>query len=525
MRAILGWGALATAALTVAVSVPAQAQDESDVPPPEATATSVPPGQIEAAVGQLDAIATGLMKRTGVPGMSIAVVHDDQVVYAKGFGVRNTRTNQPVDANTVFELASVSKPLGATVIARVVGQRKIAWTDLVRTYLPWFKLNDPSTTRQLQIADLYAHRSGLPDHAGDLLEDLGYGRDQILRRLRYLPLTPIRSHYAYTNFGMTAGAVAVARSQHTSWEALSQRMLYRPLGMSSTSSRYADFVKAPNHADLHVDVSGTWRPLHTRDADAQSPAGGASSSASDMAKWMRLELSGGTFDGKRIVGAQALLDSFTPHIVTFPGPANASSRPGFYGLGMDLGVDATARTRLSHSGAFSLGGATTVWMVPGLDLGIVVLTNGYPVGLPESVAQTFLDLAEQGRVTRDWLEAYSPLFAALGENHSRLAGKQPPANAKRARAARSYAGRYAHNPYYGPARVTAGGSRLTLHLGPGRGKAFRLTHWSGDTFVYRPTGENSTGISAVTFSKVRGGRTTQLLVENLNAEGLGSFRR
>jgi CubicO group peptidase (beta-lactamase class C family) len=520
MRRLLGGAATAVALLLV----PA-AHAQSDVPPPVATATPVPEGQVDAAVGQLDAIATGLLQRTGVPGMAIAVVHDDRVVYAKGFGVRNTRTGAPVGADTVFQLASLSKPLGATVVARAVGQHIVGWDDLMRDRLPWFRLKDRDTTRQLTIADLYAHRSGLPDHAGDLLEDLGYGRRQVLRRLRYLPLTPIRSHYAYTNFGMTAGAVAVARAAHTSWEALSQRLLYGPLGMRSTSSRYADYARARNRADLHVDVDGTWRPLYRRDADAQSPAGGASSSVDDLARWMRLELAGGRFDGRRIVAAQPLLESFQPHIMTLPAPSSVAARPSFYGLGMDLGTDPTGRVRLSHSGAFALGAATTFTMVPDLDLGIVVLTNGEPIGLPESVAQTFLDLVEQGTVTRDWLSAYAPLFAALTENTSRLAGHRPPGHPQPARAARAYAGRYAHNPYYGPARVTARGSRLTLHLGPGGRKAFALRHWSGDTFSYVPPGENAVGVSAVTFSRVRGGRPTRLTIENLDAEGLGRFRR
>jgi CubicO group peptidase (beta-lactamase class C family) len=484
----------------------------------------VPQAQIDAAVGQLDAIAEGLLQRTGVPGLAISVVHDDRVVYAKGFGVRNTTTGAPVDQNTVFELASMSKPIGATVVARAVGRHQVAWTDLVTTYLPWFKLKNPATTRQLQIADLYSHRSGLPDHGGDELEDLGYGRNQILRRLRYLPLTPIRSHYAYTNFGITAGAEAVARATHMSWERLSRRNLYEPLGMTSTSSRHADYAKAPNRADLHVEVDGAWKPLYQRDADAQSPAGGVSSTVVDLAKWMRLELGDGMFDGRRIVAAAPLLETFTPHILSAP-PGEASWRPGFYGLGWDLGTDQTGRVRFSHSGAFALGAGTTVWLVPDLDLGITVLSNGAPVGLPESVAQSFLDIVEQGRVTRDWLEAYTPAFAALSENPSRLAGKRPPANARKARAARAYAGRYGHNRYYGPATVSARGNHLTLHLGPGGRTAFALRHWSGDTFSYTPSGENATGISAVTFSRVRYGRATRLTVENLNADGLGRFRR
>jgi CubicO group peptidase (beta-lactamase class C family) len=521
MRRLLG-GAAAAAALMCAT--PAGAQDQADVPPPAAVATPVAPQQIDAAVGQLDTIAGALLARTGVPGMAISVVHGDRLVYAKGFGVRNTTTKAPVDENTVFQLASMSKPIGATVVARAVSRGQVAWTDLVTKDLPWFALKRPSTTRQLQIADLYSHRSGLPDHAGDDLEDLGYDRAQILRRLRYLPLTPIRSTYAYTNYGITAAAEAVAHATHTSWDRLSQRTLYAPLGMTSTSSRHADYVKAADRADLHVREGTTWQPRYQRDPDPQSPAGGVSSTVVDLAKWMRLVLADGVFDGRRIVGASALLQTVTPHILSAP-PGQLSWRPGFYGLGWDLSTDQTGRTRFAHSGAFALGAGTTVWLVPDLDLGITVLTNGAPTGLAESVAQSFLDLVEQGRVTRDWLEAYAPSFAALLENPGRLAGKQPPAHPRAARPARRYAGRYAHNPYFGPATVTARGQRLTLHLGPGGRKAFPLRHWSGDTFSYVPAGESSPGISAVTFSRVRHGRPTRLTVENLNAEGLGSFRR
>jgi CubicO group peptidase (beta-lactamase class C family) len=523
MRGTHALGALAVAAVTAATAVPAQAQqDQADVPPPVASATPVTEAQIDAAVAQLDTLAPELLQRTGVPGMAIAVVHGDQVVYAKGFGVRNTRTNQPVDANTVFQLASMSKPLGATVIARAVGQHKVAWTDKVRRYLPWFKLGNPATNAELQIADLYSHRSGLPDHAGDLLEDLGYDRTQILHRLRYLPLRPIRTHYAYTNFGMTAGAEAVAAATHTPWATLSQQELYGPLGMTHTSSRYAGYAKASNRADLHVDADGTWKPLYQRKPDAQSPAGGVSSTVTDLAQWMRLELGEGRYDGQRIIAAAALLQTFTPHIVTADVTLPAA-RSSFYGLGWDMSDDQTGRVRLSHSGAFALGAATTVWLVPDLDLGITVLTNGAPIGLPESLVQDFLDLAEQGHITRDWLAAYGPSFAALAGDDTRLRPR-PPANAKPQRAASAYTGRYAHNPYYGPLTVTAKGQRLTLRIGAHQ-TAYPLTHYSGDTFAWTPPGESSTGRAAVTFAGARAGRPQRVTIENLDAEGLGTFRR
>jgi CubicO group peptidase (beta-lactamase class C family) len=135
----------------------------------------IPKGQIAKAIQGLDGIVGEALNRSGVPGLAIAVVHDDEVVYAKGFGVRRVGSGEPVDQNTVFQLASVSKPLGSTVIAGVIGQGSgLDWNTPVAKHLTGFALADPYVSSQVTIGDLYSHRSGLPDHAGDLLEDLGY---------------------------------------------------------------------------------------------------------------------------------------------------------------------------------------------------------------------------------------------------------------------------------------------------------------------------------------------------------------
>ena len=483
----------------------------------------IPPGQIEAAVGRLDGLADGLLRRTGVPGLAVAVVHDDKVVYAKGFGVRKVGTDERVDKNTVFQLASVSKPLGATVIARSVGRGKLGWDDPITHYLPRFRLSDPFTSRQVTIADMYAHRSGLPEHIGDLQEDMGYGQREVLRRLRYVPLAPpLRSGYAYTNFGLTVGGLAAARAERTSWQGLSSRNLYKPLGMTSTSSRFSDYARSPRRAFGHVRVGGRWLAKFVRDADAQAPAGGASSSVADLAKWLRLVLADGVFNGKRLIAKRALRVMLSPHSLTAP-PPTPDSRPSMSGLGIDIAVDSTGRVRYTHSGAFALGAGTAVAWLPSENLGIVALTNGEPIGVPESLIANFLDLAELGRVTRDWLAGYTPFFAALKANTSRLAGKPRPAHPKPALGARAYAGTYA-NRYYGPARIAARRGRLTMTLGP-KNARFALRHWNASTFSYQPRGENAVGISAVRFRLGTDGRPAAMNVEFLDAQGLGTFTR
>ncbi|WP_175410267.1 serine hydrolase [Streptomyces sp. TRM64462] len=482
--------------------------------------------QVRTAVGQLDGLVGGLMRRTGVPGVAVSVVHRGEVIHQKGYGVRRVGEPDKVDADTVFALASLSKPLASTVVAGVVGRdEKVAWDDPVVEHDPGFALRDPWVSERVTIEDLFAHRSGLPDHAGDLLEDLGYDQAYILRHLREQPLAPFRATYAYTNMGLTAAAVAVARARGTTWEALSSDVLYKPLGMDSTSSRFADYEKAGNKAALHVPgARGVWRAEHTRDADAQSPAGGASSTVRDMGEWMKLQLADGEAGGRRVVDAEALNRTRLPHSLSRPARAPAG-RSGFYGLGWNVDYDDEGRLKLSHSGAFNLGAATAVALLPSEGLGIVVLTNGRPIGVPETVTSAFLDIAQHGRQTVDWWTLANEAFQSLdAAERSDTDYTKPPSDAAPPKPASVYEGTYA-NPYYGPLTVRAGADgRLVMELGP-RPTRFRLFPYDGDTFSYESTGENAAGRFGVTFTTASGAQASKVVVENLDRTGLGTFTR
>jgi CubicO group peptidase (beta-lactamase class C family) len=145
------------------------------------------PERVKAATAELEKLAQQTLKGMDLPGIAIAVVHRDRVVYKQGFGVREAGKPDAIDADTVFQLASVSKPLSSTVLAAIVGEGRISWDDRVIDHDASFRMYDPYVTRELRLRDLLCHRSGLPDHAGDLLEDLGFDRNEILRRLRYQP--------------------------------------------------------------------------------------------------------------------------------------------------------------------------------------------------------------------------------------------------------------------------------------------------------------------------------------------------
>jgi CubicO group peptidase (beta-lactamase class C family) len=217
---------------------------------PAQTETS---GNINTALTKLDTFIYEAMQKTKVPGLAVAVVYQGRVVLLKGYGVRKLGDPATVDPDTVFEIASVSKPIASTIVASLVGTGKVSWDDRIQALDPKFALSNPAATEQVTIRDMFSHRSGLPTGAGDVLEDLGYSRPEILPRIRLVPLAgQFRTTYHYSNFGLTEGAIAATLKTGKTWEEIAQQQLYGKIGMTSTSSRYSDYENSPNKAALVV---------------------------------------------------------------------------------------------------------------------------------------------------------------------------------------------------------------------------------------------------------------------------------
>ena len=504
--------------------LPELAVPEAMTPPPMAVLLPVPDERIMAAVSTLDDLGQDVLTRTGIPGLAIAVVHDGRTVYARGFGKRAVDHPESIDADTVFLLASVSKPVGATVVATQVDAGRVSWDSPVREFLPSFDLGDLWVSDHVTIGDLYAHRSGLPDHAGDDLEDIGFDRSTVLERLALLPKGTFRVDYAYTNFGITAAAEAVATAAGMDWASLSETALYAPLGMRSTSSKHADYMARDNRAASHVAAEDGYAVADLRQPDAQSPAGGVSSSARDMARWMAMVLGHGMAEGERVISEDALLPAMSAQTIR-GSQMDVSARPGAYGFGFNVDTRLSGRVMLSHSVAFSLGASTSVAIIPDLDLGIVVLTNAPPTGAAEGITASFLDRAELGTDSRDWLSAYAPIMAPLSAPVGHLMGMEPPAAPVPAGPVENYVGTY-DNEYFGPASIAAINGSLVLRLGP-ESQELPMRHWNGDTFVVYPVTENQPvgSVSLVEFLEVSSKPAMAVRIEHLNDENLGVFRR
>lgn len=491
-----------------------------------AAAGPVTRAQVEAALPRIEAMAREIVASGGAPGLAIGVVHDDAVLWMAGFGRRQAGAPETVDPDTVFQLASMSKPLSATVVAALVGQGLVDWDDRIADLDPDFALHDPYPTAEVTVRDFFTHRSGLPGGAGNDLEMIGYDRATVMRRLRLVPpWVSFRGGYAYSNAGVTEGALAAARPTGQNWESVAAEALFGPAGMAASSFRYADFVARENRAALHVRFDGAWEPRATRDPTPQAPAGGATSSVRDLTRWMRLELAEGRLDGVELIPAAALDPTHAP--LTARGTNPVTGAPAFYGLGwsVEYGRHGLA---WGHAGAFSQGARTVVTLLPESDLGIVVLANAFPTGAPEALSDSFFDLVFEGAPAQDylsaWNAAYEGLFGpALAEAKATYAS--PPDPATPALPPDAYAGAYA-NAYVGAARVEAAGDGgLTLILGPEGAKRFALRHFDRDLFVYFPDAELPDMPSAAQFVVGPQGRALSLTLEPLDANGLGTLAR
>lgn len=513
-------GLFAFSCSSVSLSQPISIQSQVN---PAADAIQIPKGSIEKAIKALPQIVTDIMKRSHVPGMAVAVVHGGKTVFAEGYGIRKAGEDDLVSAETVFQIASISKSLSATVAAIEVTKGTIAWDDSVAKYLPNFKLSNKYVSEHGTIGDFFAHRAGLPGTAGDNLEDLGFKRDEIIARLQYVPLDSFRNSYHYGNYNTTISAEAVAAAAHEPWEKLADTRLLQPLNMKSTSYRYIDFTKQSNRATMHAYQNGIFLSLGEHNPDEQSPAGGVSSNVLDLAEWLKLLLAAGEYKDKRMISKNALVPVLSPQSISAHAQ-DLSSRTGFYGYGFNINTEPGGRPSMGHSGAFLYGAGTTFKIVPSADIGIVVLTNGAPIGAAEAVVAQFNDIALYGNSSRDWFARYNDAMKGFFQPQADLSFKDKPVKRTTAKTLQNYTGSF-ENRYFGMAEIKDVDGTLTLVLGPEK-LQFPLQHWNENTFSFVPIGEAElVGSLASIVFKLDVNRAQSFDIDFYNADGMGQWTR
>ncbi len=418
-------------------------------------------------IDELDAFVRQALKEYGVPGCALAVVKDDKVVIVRGYGVRRSGSSEAVDENTLFMIASNTKPFTAAVLATLVDEGKLGWDDHVIDRLPEFLLPDPYPTREANIRDLLAHRTGLPAFAGDNLERLGFDRPEILRRIRFLKSThSFREKAGYSNPGYLAAGMVAARVGHSTWEELVATRLLQPLGMTHSGVSVKDRDGSSNVAEAHfAKPDGELYVVPWNNHDPMGPAGSITSTGADMARWVRMQLNEGRLDGKQVISAKSIREMRMPAMVETPSFAELApidQQSGFsYGLGW--GIYHYQGSEIVEKGGAQAGMRSCVTLVPSKKAGIVVLANMNLTVLPEAIRAKFLEMVV-APAGRDLQAEIRQAQAAIKKSFS----TSPPAKAKGGPASlplAKYAGVYT-NDLCGPMTIRLEQDKLRWEAGP-----------------------------------------------------------
>jgi CubicO group peptidase (beta-lactamase class C family) len=453
--------------------------------------TLVSPALSQSIPPDLDAYVASSMKAFDVPGIAVAIVKDNKILLAKGYGVRKLGESTPVDEFTQFAIGSNTKAFTTVALATLVDQGKLAWDDPVYQRLPGFVMYDPYVSHEMTIRDLITHRSGMGLGEGDLLfwPQSTYTRDDIVYKLRFMkPQSSFRSHFAYDNLlYMTAGQIIPAVTG-VSWDDYIRQHIFAPLGMTHSVVTNKDFKPGDDYSAPHSVVDGKLQPIPLESLDNVGPAGSIHSCATDMAKWVQLQLNHGKFadrDGylfteqrsREMWTAQTILP------VGDPPPPLAGLKANFsdYAFGWFL-RDYHGRKLVGHTGGVA-GFVSRVMLVPEENLGIVVLTNAEEGGAFDSILYRVLDYYFH-IPPADWVAAYKAVDDAEKKDAAEVMKKAESArdsNSKPSLPLEKYAGIY-NDAWYGPISIKLENGGLVISFDHTPGMVGDLQHWQYDTF-------------------------------------------
>ncbi|HKV37322.1 MAG TPA: serine hydrolase [Pyrinomonadaceae bacterium] len=329
---------------------------------PAATATDY-----STALAAIEKALDDKRKELGIPGISLAIVKDDQIIYVKGIGYKDIDKKLPVTPDTRFAIGSASKAFTAMLAAMSADEGKLSLDDSPKKFLPYFTLRDPDAAAKITIRDLLAHRSGL--NRTDLAMVTGVlNREELIKVAGMAkPTAKLGEKFQYQNVMYTAAGEAVAKAQNSTWDKLIADRIFNPLGMKNSDTTAADMQKSKDYSfgyDYNPSTKGT-RHLPQREIGAAAPAGAINSSARDMAQWLRLMLANGSINGKRLV-SEKNFDELVRKQVNVAGAVD-------YGLGWFL-RQWNGHKVVEHGGNID-GFNSQVALMPDQKLGFVLLTN------------------------------------------------------------------------------------------------------------------------------------------------------
>ena len=358
-------------------------------PPPQHTAPLAPGFDVH----QFETIAQALVANQRVPGLALAIVKDGRILSARGYGITDVRAAEPIDAHTVFRLASLSKAFAGTLTGLLVSEGALRWDSKLTDYMPNLQLSQPGAAQQLTVADVLSHRVGLTRNTYDRDLEANVDYHTLVQKLAYAPMTCHPGQcYAYQNIAFCLiGDVVFAATGKVYGETLAHQV-FKPLGMNDASTGLEGIEDSPRWAKPHVRGGRGWVSLMPKPAYYEvMPAAGVNASISDMAQWLIAQ----TGHRPDVLPASLLATLHAPVIDT-PSELRGSSWRGErldaagYALGWRV-YDYAGHRLVFHGGAVQ-GYRGVVALLPESDLGIAILWNSESA-LPSALMPTIIDTA------------------------------------------------------------------------------------------------------------------------------------
>ena len=336
----------------------------------------------------LDTFALRLLKEWDAPGVTIAVVEKNKVIYTGGFGYRDYEKKLPVTENTLFAIGSCTKAFTSSILGMLEKEGKVSLDKPVRDYLPELVFKNDYTNKHATLRDMMCHRTGLPRH-----DYSWYGstasRNELLSRVQYQePTFELREKYQYNNFMFMAQGLVIEKITGKSWEENMRERIFKPLGMSKTNMSVIEMEKSADRSLAYSSTNNKIKAIPYRNIDAIGPAGSINSCAKDMANWLITWINDGKFNGKEIIPpgyrAQAITSQISPG-GGLPGTENPDLHMSGYGLAWGIS-SYRGHYRVEHSGGID-GFITSTSFFPSDSIGIFVVTNQ---GMPTTSIRNFI---------------------------------------------------------------------------------------------------------------------------------------
>ncbi len=434
----------------------------------------------------LDAYFAQALVDWNVPGMAVAIVKDGQVIFEKGYGVRNTDDQTSVDQHTAFAIASNTKSVTAAALAMLVDEGRLNWDDPVQKYLPFFQLYDPYVSANLTVRDLLCHRSGLATFSGDLIwYGSTYTRKEVLERARFLkPVAGFRSQYGYQNIMFLAAGEVIPAITDSSWDDFVTRRVLSPLGMTNTYLSTSALRRETNVASPHNEISGKNRPVNWVNWDNIAPAGSIITSVHDWSKYILLQLGQGALNGDTLWSAQRTREMWsmqTPEAIS-KGREKLYPTMTFAGYGLGWQLHAMHGKKIvSHGGGYD-GMVSRTVMVPSEQLGMIVVTNSNTI-LSYAMTHRILEVMLGEKSPADWSKKFLELTRPEEPETKSTAinGIERVEGAALTLPLQAYAGTY-RDAMYGDIELRVVADQLTFQFVPTPIFRGTLRHFHYDTF-------------------------------------------